>query len=59
MKKATHIRLKTKKNVCVERYGNTLVVYSMNGTVKGSYESTQLNIFYKRYKSLVAETQKY
>lgn len=55
MSKATHIRLKNKVKVQVERYeGGTIVVRNMKGKVLGSYERTQMNKFHERYKSLVA-----
>lgn len=55
MSKATHIRLKNKVKVRVERYeGGTLVVRNMRGKVLGSYESTDMKKFQERYKSLLA-----
>ena len=50
---ATHIRLKTKKKVIVERYeGNILVVKSLKGKVIASYTRESMQLFNKRYKSL-------
>ena len=53
MQKASHIRKKTGEKVYVERLGNPpnaqLVVYTMRGTVVGSYNHTDMQKFVKRY----------
>lgn len=56
--KATHIRLKNKAKVYVERFeGGVLVVRNMKGKVLGSYERKDMAKFSKRYRSLIAKKQ--
>lgn len=58
MAQATHIRLKNKVKVYVERFeGGTLVVRNMRGKVLGTYEKTEMNKFQQRYESLRARKQ--
>jgi len=55
---ATHIRLKNKVKVEVERFeGGTLVVKNMRGKVLGSYGPKDMKKFHARYESLVARKQ--
>jgi len=53
--KPTHLRMKTKEKVFVERFeGGTIVVKRRNGKAIGSYTHETMQLFNKRYKSLVA-----
>jgi len=56
--KPTHLRLKTNKQVYVERHeGGVVVVTNKKGKVVGSYRREDMGKFHKRYKSLVAKKQ--
>jgi len=56
MGKATHIRIKTKTKVVVDRFeGGVLVVKNLKGKILGSYEQKDMPTFTKRYKSLRAK----
>lgn len=56
MGKATHIRIKTKTKVVVERFeGNVLVVKNMKGKILGSYDRGTMSKFTERYKSMRAK----
>ncbi len=54
--KATHLRLKNKKKVNVERHeGGVLVVRNLHGKVIGTYERKYMGKFNKRYRSLTTK----
>jgi len=59
MAKATHIRLKNKVKVHVERFeGGILVVRNMRGKFIGTYEKNQTGLFQKRYRSLAVKKKR-